>query len=564
MKNKGISIQYGSIAPEAKENFVPYASENEFDTLAQLQRYNLNFSNFANPCELYQTVLDGTADAFPSMPENTNLGLWGEQISNNKGIFAEPIVLTLTSDGQYSSQGFTFTFDTYNNIFASRLSIKWLRVIDEEEITLSEKEYMPDSASYFCENQVDNFNKVIVTFYSINMPQNRLKLRVIDYGYGSIFFGDELQNIKLIQEIDPISTQISINTVDFSLNSKGSVGYLFQAKQPLSVYFNGVLRATTFIKSSKQKAHFLWNIQSEDYIGLMDNVSFYGGIYNGKDAYDLFEEIFVVAKVPYMINPDLKGVLVYGYIPFTTCRNALMQVAFAVQNVVDTSNSNKVNVYELQENISQTISLDRIMQGQNFVDEEIVTAVELTSHTYIPIEDTMNVYNSEESGEGENIFIKFSEPLHDLSITNGEILSSGTNYAVINAGAECVLMGQKYEHTTQTRKKTNPLVLASDIENVVAIENATLVSSYNVDNVLEKCYNWLVNNNTINLDIVEKRQDMPVNVGDLITAETEYLGNAVGRAIKQTFNLNGGIIIKKTVMKGYYEKSNNTYARIRT
>jgi hypothetical protein len=106
--------------------------------------------------------------------------------------------------------------------------------------------------------------------------------------------------------------------------------------------------------------------------------------------------------------------------------------------------------------------------------------------------------------------------------------------------------------------------LANEIEKVVAIENATLVSSYNVDNVLEKCYNWIVNNATVNLDIVESKKDTPVNVGDLITAETEYLGNAVGRAIKQTFNLNGGIIIKKTEMKGYYEKSNNTYARIRT
>jgi hypothetical protein len=43
--------------------------------------------------------------------------------------------------------------------------------------------------------------------------------------------------------------------------------------------------------------------------------------------------------------------------------------------------------------------------------------------------------------------------------------------------------------------------------------------------------------------------DKPVNVGDLIEVETEYLGNIQGRAIKQTFNLNGGIIIKDTVVR---------------
>ena len=49
MINKGVAIKYGDGAPEAKENFVPTASESEFDTLAQLQQYNLNFPNYANP-----------------------------------------------------------------------------------------------------------------------------------------------------------------------------------------------------------------------------------------------------------------------------------------------------------------------------------------------------------------------------------------------------------------------------------------------------------------------------------------------------------------------------------
>ena len=66
MINKGVAIRYGDVAPEAKENFRPTSNSSKFNTLAQLQQYNLNFPNYANPCELYQTVLDGTASAFPS------------------------------------------------------------------------------------------------------------------------------------------------------------------------------------------------------------------------------------------------------------------------------------------------------------------------------------------------------------------------------------------------------------------------------------------------------------------------------------------------------------------
>ena len=575
MNNRGVAIRYGDVAPEAKENFIPTASESEFDTLAQLGHYNLDFPNYANPCELYQMVLDGTAAAFPSVPEKSNLGLWSEQISNGDGTFTTPIVLELESTGQYSSQGLTLTFDTYNGIFAKRLSIKWLRTTDEGITILDEKEYNPDNAFYFCRNRVENYNKVVITFYSLNMPKNRLKLRVIDYGYGTFFYGDELRGVKLIQEIDPISTQISINTADFTLDSKSDIEYSFQAKQPLSVYFNGELKATTFVKKSTRKAKRLWSIQSEDYIGLLDSIPYYGGIYTNKNAVELLTDIFAVAKVPYSIDDVFANVTVAGYIPFTTCRDALMQVAFAIQAVVDTSNSEVVKVFALEDDVKQTIPLNRIMQGQNFADEETVTGVEVAVHSYKPITETIDVYDANESGTGESIFVKFSEPLHDLSIINGEITQSGTNYAVINANKDCVLRGQRHEHTTQTRRKNNPIVLASEIEKVVAIENATLVSQYNVDNVLNKCYDWLTRTGSTNLKIVEGKheqkntikygqkkygtfkyggkiltttKDEPVAVGEKIVAQTEYLGNVEGRVVKQTFNLNGGIVIKDSVL----------------
>ena len=564
MNNKGVAIRYGDVAPEAKENFVPTASESQFNNLSQLQQYNLNFPNYANPCELYQTVLDGTATAFPSVPEQANLGLWSEQLSNNDGTFTEPIVLELQSVGQYSSQGLTLTFDTYNQIYATRLSIKWLRITDEGITTLAEQEFTPTSAFYFCRKFVENYNKVVITFYSLNMPKNRLKLRVIDYGYGTFFYGDELRGVKLIQEIDPISTQISINTADFTLDSKSDIEYSFQAKQPLSVYFNGELKATTFVKKSTRKAKRLWSIQSEDYIGLMDSIPYYGGIYTNKNAVELLTDIFTVAKVPYNIDDVFTDAVVTGYIPYTTCREALMQVAFAIQAVVDTSNSEVVKVFALEENVEQTIPLKRIMQGQNFADEETVTGVEVAVHSYIPLPESERdyLYKAEDSGIGENILVVFPEPQHNVQISNGTISKLGANFAVITANKGCQLWGQGYEHKTTVRRKNNPVVLASEIEKVVSVESATLVSQYNIDNVLEKCYNWLIKTNTTNLKIVEGKHviygedgkniviyDKPVNIGENIKAATEYLGIVSGRLIKQSFNLNGNIIVKEAVLK---------------
>ena len=574
MTNKGIEIKYGDVAPEAKENFRPSTSSSEFATLHQLQQYNLNFPNYINPCELNQMVLNGNGQPFPDTPKDMNVGMISKQISDDKGVFDNPIIVGFIANEQYSSKGITLTFDTHNNTFPKDISVQWYRNTE----LLSSMNFSPNNATYFCQNQVDNYDAVYITFYNLNMPRNRLKFRAIDYGYGATFGGDELRNVKLIQEIDPISTQIAINTADFVIDSKSNIEYSFQTKQPLSIYFNGKLQATTFVKKPKRNSRFLWQIQSEDYIGVLDGTQFEGGIYVNKNAIELLTEIFNKAKVPFKVDDAFQGETITGYIPYTTCRDALMQVVFALQAAVDTSNSDVVNVFALDDTIKQTVPLNRIMQGQNFEDEEIVSGVELAAHVYTASNESVVVYDAIESGIGANIYVKFAEPLHSLTINNGEILLASTNYAVINALEGCVLTGKKYEHNILIKRRNNPVVTSTDLEKTVAIESATLVNPRNVDRVLEKCYNYIVNSGIVNAKIVEGKHvqygepikygqkkygafkygerypsvityDEPVAVGDVIQTATEYLGDIRGRVIKQTFSLNGGVIVKDSVIR---------------
>ena len=386
MTNRGVEIYYGDVAVGAKENFDVSAENIEFDTVDQLKGNNLDFPNYRNPGELYSVILDGEGLPFPEDAENKNIGVISDSVSEESldNALPEPIEITLTSDELYTSQGFTLTFDTHNNIYAKTVTIHWWRDADGVLVDLGAKIFYPDSAVYFCHNKVEKFNRVKITLWDVNMPQNRLRLRAIEYGYGAVFHGDELRGARVIQELDPISSAISIDTVDFTLDSKRNIEYSFQAKQPLSIYFNGKLRATTFVSKSKRIAKRMWSVQTEDYIGLLDIVNFSGGIYTDVDATELLESIFNTAKVPFDISEDLQGVKLSGYIPYTTCREALKQVAFAVQAVVDTSESDVVKVYRLGDELKQTIGRDRIMQGQTFSDADTVTAVEMSAHAYIP------------------------------------------------------------------------------------------------------------------------------------------------------------------------------------
>ena len=573
---KGVRIEYGGVAVGAKEGFVPTTTDKEsFVDLAELQRDIQTFPNYGNPCEVYSVLLDGNTEPFPEDTEDKNIGWWSEQLSGSDGMFDDPIVLTLNATNLYTSSGITFTFDTYNQIFANNIKIEWYR---GDEL-LKEEGFLPDSAFFFCQERVDTYNKVVVTFYSINMPYNRLKLKAVDYGMLVTFYGDELKSVKLTQTIDELSSQISINTCDISLHSKRNINFPFQEQQPMEVYFNDVLRAKSFIKSSKRISSNEWTIKTEDYIGKLESVMFYGDIYTNKNAFDLFGEIFEKANTPCNISDVFQNVTVSGHIPFTNCREALMQVAFAVGAIVDTSDSAVVNIYKPNYVSSQTIPLSKIIQGQNFEETAKMTAVEITYHEYTTgSEDTMTIYEAEKNGTGEGIFVKFPEPIYELNIVsgNGEKIETGTNYAIINAYSDDFkIIGKKYKHTEIIKRQQNELVLETDSDNVITVTNATLVSRSNVDDVLARCFKYYNNNLSINMKIIERSttmQDAPkygsakygtfkyggksdkTKVGDTITCETEYMGEITGMIFKQTYSLAGGIIIKDTKVKkgGFY------------
>ena len=576
---RGARIDYGGVAVGAKESFMPSTTEAaKFSDLSQLQRDGLTFKNIVNPCELYSTVLDGSAIPLPSDTTNVNIGWWSEQISGEDGTFAQPIEITFVADEVFTSSGITLSFDAQNNTFANYLNIKWYN----GDTLLSSMDFYPDTFFYFCPNKVEYYNKVVINFYKLNMPYNRLKVRAIEYGMKITFYGNELRNVSLAQEVDAISSKIPINTGNIVIDSHRNIDYTFQKRQPLTVYFDENLHATLFVKTANRQSKTLWSVQAEDYVGILDNIPFAGGIYKDKNAIDLINEISEVSKIPFDISNDFADEVVTGYIPYTTCRNALSQVAFVIGAIVDTSYSAMVRVYKISNEISQEIPLKRIMQGQTFKDETEITAIDVTAYKYTSIDEDMTAYDAFELGEGEGILVKFNEPLHDLKITNGEIIESGANYAIINIQAGGVLEGKKYLRTTKTKRKQNPNVLRTDTDRIISVSQAYLVSENILDNMLDICYNYYKQNNSVaSLKIVDgKREkelapvvygthkygefvygtgaklgeieyDTPTRIGDVIVCATEYLGDIQGLIVKQSYTLNGGILVKNTELRRY-------------
>lgn len=569
-----VLIKYGDIALGAKEKFsIQPIEQAVFSDITQIQK-NVSIPNYQNVFDEYSVPLDGSALPLPSEMVNIPIGFWSKQKSNENGIFESPISIEFTASEYFISPGISLVFDVANGVYPTDVSIYWYR--DGEQIEM--ETFTPNSASYFFNKKVEYYNGLKIEFRSINMPLNRLKIKSLEYGLGAEFTGKELKSVKLKQQLNQISSEIAINTCDFVISPRTDTEFSFQNRQPCEIYSNGNLVMVSFIKDFKKSNQKDFQIQSEDYIGIMEDVPYYGGIYSNKNAYELLEDIFNTARVPFSIDDIYKNSVVSGYIKYTNCREALMQVCFAISAAVDTSFVDVVKVFPLSESVSQTIEKRRIFKDQKENKKTRITSVELVSHAYLPISETLEAYNSSESGEGEDVFVVFNEPLHNLEITNGTIKQQGANFAIIDAYDGCVLIGRKYEHTTITKSKKNPLVTSTDKENIVSIQNATLVSKHNVDNLLNSCYNYLANKNQKNLKIVDGKKvtrgtrikygmkkygsftygaytddliedDVPCKVGDLVEIPLDNIKTVTMRIVEQSFSLVGGITVKDTVLE---------------
>ena len=571
-----IKVEYGNFEPSAKENFKADSLDSQFDTLQQFQQKNITFPNYLNPCEYNSVVLDDSASPIPSLVDKkTNLGFWSEQLSDDMGVFETPVSIKFQSEKAISTQGITLTFDVANDVYATEVYMEWYKG-EEQKATGT---FYPNSAVYVCEKAVEEYDTINIAFYSINMPNNRLKLHSIEYGFGISLEQEVFKNIRIVQEINPISLDIPTNILNFRIEAGKDFAPLFKKKQEFKLYVDDAIKSTTVISSFKRISKNVWDIKTEDYIGILDDVDFVGGIYKNKNVAELIAEIFKVADVPYLLDASFADKTVSGHIPYTNCRSALMQVAFAIGAAVDTSNSTSVRIFPIDSQIKDIIPKDRIFNGQNIEESEFISGVELTSHEYEPTEEVVEIYKSTSQDIGKDIFIKFSEPFYDLSTTTEatdapKIIEYGSNYAKIHIYFSGALLGKRYKHNTQTK-------IQDSGENIkrLKIEDATLVSLENVDSVLDLCYNYTRKNKTLNSNILERKsvrrgerykygsqkygvikygeyspdivtKDKDLLVGDSVFCETEYMGDQVGIITRQDYTISGGsFTVKKTTMR---------------
>lgn len=426
-------------------------------------------------------------------------------------------VLTITLDGRFTSVGLLLSFNMLSGDYCSMINIKWFR----DGKPLSNIDFHPNSTRYFCSNYVQNYDKIVIIFIETSKPYRPVFLTRVDYGIYRDFMGDELVQTDCLQEINAISENISINTLDFTVRTRSDIPFDMQKKQRLQLYFNGNLLGNFYIKNGARKNKTDYHIGAHDAIGVLEGNEYAGGIYTGQTVSSVIAAIFEGEDYNYLLAGEFADVKLYGYIPYTSKRNALVQIAFAIGAVVDTSNYDGVVIYPQQTEVSGVFDGDSSFEGVTLEQPvDIVTGIRLFVHSFAKTDETQEIYNEILNGTAE---VMFSEPYHSLIIEGGAIGSYGDNFAYITGtGGIVKLTGKKYNHVVTSILKENPDIIFN--KNIKEVKDSTLIHSGNANSALERIYQYYQRAESVRGSILLGDK----MIGQVVEIDTGYDGKRTG------------------------------------
>lgn len=279
-------------------------------------------------------------------------------------------------------------------------------------------------------------------------------------------------------------------------------------------------------------------------IGLLMDRAHPGGVYTGQSAESVIKDI--CGDVPVIVKSGMKYVPLYGWLPYckppdSSARDNLCQVLFALGAAVRADADGVLRVFYLWPGLSGAAPAERIYSGAGVEYGSLVSSVSVSEHQYLPGGGEEKLYEGV-SLQGDTIY--FQEPVHDIQAVGFSILDSGANYAVLSQG-DGILTGRKYQHII--REISRP-VTPGAAENVVNVQDATLVSLTNSRSAAERLAGYYKYTETIRCGVVTKQQA----AGDVIRAYNPYDKITVSGCV-ESMDVNASNILRAdmNVLSGY-------------
>lgn len=506
--------------------------------------------DFGWPC-------NGSKVWFPAAPDAYTWGWWSVSQSGADCAFENPPTLTVNfmdDDGQptpHSSAGITLHF--YATL-PGVINIKWYGM---EGDLLADQDFSPDQFEYFCEYQVENYSKVVITVQSMTAAYRYLRCTFILFGLLEVLNTARVEKAELCEEIHPAALTLPINTISltfytsgghFSLLNLSGAYRLFQYKQQVNAYatVDGERRliGIYYLQEASGFEDGMATLSLVDIIGLLDTLDFNGGIYTATPIRELLDAILGPEDVIYELDPSFEEVTLTGYLPICSKRAALQQIAVAIGAIIDTTRSTVMRIYPCPDlGTAVEVGPERKIIGHKVTLEALVTQVDMTAHAYQVSEEVKEISKSVLSAGQHRI--TFNAPAIADEVTGGELVETHPNFVVVKVEepGEVIITGRQYVDNTTIYTVVMDHLPAGAKSSVKTVKDATLVDSSKAMAAARRIYDYYQRRYT------DEGQVLP---GDEVVAQAVEVRSFGGRSItgtiqRLTIDMAGGYITKWVV-----------------
>ena len=472
-----------------------------------------------------QWLLDGT---YKIAPDPASIGFVSDEISLIGSTFTSDPVVTLTLDAAIDiEQGITFEFSQVSGDYCTSVKVDYQNAATA---SVYSKTYSPDGYNYFAEileasKPAAAIKYIVITFYETNTAYRHVKLLDV-FVDGVMWDRANIKSATIIEEIDLSLATIPGNELrftlydpsgGFSIVDPGGIYASLAENQRVDAYefvdTDRIYMGRFYLKDWDSVSENIASFKCVDALSLLERIEYLGDLFIDTATNVLDTIMADVSFIDHDIEIDLASISIDGWIPITNIREALHQLAFAIEGYVTCSRSKKITIKkaDLIDDISvwdYDLSYSDIRKGHKITQRPLVTGIDIISHGFEENQENLTsysdlvtyVYRNTNIPTG-NYVIKHPEYISTylaysstsaITVPPTPSASSANSFTfeVTTSGSINILLYRKYTHSKERYFQGATGLPANVSDNIMIIENTTFINNSNVEDTAQRALDY--------------------------------------------------------------------------
>lgn len=499
---------------------------------------------------------------------------FNDTLSDEEGIYETNPKVTIDFTTEHASLAFIMQFIDDHPLEAK---IYFYNLADEVVATYTAN---ITSNRVLIPQDVFGYSKIVIEFTK-TLPNHYIKFKSFFFGIVLTWDETNVKEASVVQEIDRISKNISIDTLSFKVidaKSELNLGNLqgihryFQKNQYMLPY--EVIQDTKdgipvgeprkiklgkyYLRTFSESAN-LGKMTAQSYISIMDDNMFYEGeMYNGKLAGEVIEQIFeVLGYTAYEIDNETYNQRLYGTITPKSCRKAMQEVLFACNSIINAHDIDNII-------IKKTSHIKRPDIPKN---KKFSTSVTKNDYTY-GVEVKYTSYTQEEQARelikatytAGTYEVQLNEPYTGITVEGATLIEAHTYHISFRVASETevTVRGYAYLKVQNTINALQSKLLAGE-EQKFTTYTTNLCNKDTAQELARKLLEYSNLNLTLKMKWLADNNDM--NDFHVVENPNEDFNDYLGVFVKRTLDLTGGFIDTATMAGKSIEDDYYKYTR---